>query len=295
MILNVIQDKKILFSIGSIIISIVVLYLKYLAWYTTNSIAFYSDMLETLINVAAAIFGFIALLIAARPADADHPYGHHKAEYLSAAAEGLLVLITAILIFYESWQSWQHPRMPNAPFIGIIWNGSAGIINLIWSLILINAGKKLCSPALIAGGQHVLSDVWTTIGLIGGFILIPLLDLLYLDAILGFLIALNILRMGFHVIKEAIDGLMDKAPPPSTIEHIHKIVEQNAPEALEFHMMRFRKVGAVLFIDFHLVLPGNMNVYCAHQICDRIEYALKQSLGSVSINIHVEPEEEKKS
>lgn len=295
MILKVIQDKKILFSIGSIFISILVLYLKYLAWYTTDSVAFYSDMLETLINVAAAILGCIALIFASRPADKLHPYGHQKAEYISAAIEGLLVLVTAILIMYESIEGWYHPRLPTAPFIGILFNASAGVVNLIWCIILIKVGKKYCSPALIAGGEHILSDVWTTVGLICGFTLIPIIRWAPLDSILGFLIALNVIRMGFHVIIESFNGLMDKAPSPQVIEHIYEIIQKNAPEALDFHMVRFRQVGAITFIDFHLVVPGVMDVYTAHNICDRIELALKKSIGSVSINIHVEPEDKIKN
>lgn len=295
MILKVIQDKKILFSVGSIFVSILVLYLKYLAWYTTNSVAFYSDMLETLINVAAAILGCIALIFASRPADRQHPYGHQKAEYISAAIEGLLVLTTAALIIYESFLAWQHPKLPTAPFIGILFNGSAGVVNLVWCIILIKVGKKYCSPALIAGGEHILSDVWTTVGLICGFVLIPLIQWALLDAILGFCIALNVLRMGFHVIIESFNGLMDQAPPKQITEHIYEIIQKNAPEALNFHMMRFRQVGAVTFIDFHLVVPGKMDVYTAHKICDRIEIALKKAIGYISINIHIEPESEIKT
>lgn len=292
MLLRVVQDKKILFSIGSIFVSILVLYLKYLAWYTTNSVAFYSDMLETLINVAAAILGCIALIFASRPADRQHPYGHQKAEYISAALEGLLVLTTAGLILYESFLAWQHPKLPTAPFVGILFNGSAGIVNLIWCIVLIKVGRKYCSPALIAGGQHILSDVWTTVGLICGFVLIPLIQWALLDAILGFCIALNVLRMGFHVITESFNGLMDQAPPKQVTEHIYELIKKNAPEALDFHMVRFRQVGAMTFIDFHLVVPGTMNVYTAHKICARIENSLKNAIGSVSINIHVEPEDE---
>ncbi|CAI3951658.1 Divalent metal cation (Fe/Co/Zn/Cd) efflux pump (FieF) (PDB:2QFI) [Commensalibacter communis] len=294
MIVKVIQNKKILFSIGSIFISILVFTLKYIAWYTTNSVAFYSDMLETLINVAAAILGCVALIFASRPADQQHPYGHHKAEYISAAIEGLLVLTTAALILYESVEAWQHPKLPTAPFIGILFNGSAGIVNLFWCIILIKVGRKYCSPALIAGGEHILSDVWTTVGLICGFILIPLFQWSLLDAILGFCIAINVLRVGLHVIVDSFNGLMDQAPPKQVTEHIYEIIKANATEALEFHMVRFRQVGAMTFIDFHLVVPGTMNVYKAHEICDKIEMALRKAVGSISVNIHVEPENEAK-
>ncbi len=290
MILKIIQNKKILFSLGSFFISIFVFYLKYLAWKTTLSIAFYSDMLETTINIFAALFELIVLVIASQPPDKNHTYGHYKAEYISAAAEGLLVLITSTLILYEAWQGWKNPHFPIAPLTGIILNGIAGLVNLFWAIILINIGKKYCSPVLIAGGQHVLSDVWTTLALIFGFILIPTLHWVTLDVIMSFLIALNILRIGFQIIKNSINGLMDRAPDAKTISYIYEIIQQNAPEAKEFHMVRFRQVGNLIFIDFHLVVSGDMKVYDAHKICDRIEHALHKVLGNVSINIHVEPE-----
>lgn len=294
MFLNTDHRKRLSFGAGSILISLVVLYLKYMAWKVTHSVAFYSDAMETLINVASAVLGLIALIIAERPADYNHTYGHYKAEYLSAIVEGAMVFATAILIGYETWNAWFHPAELTLPVLGIIYNGSAGLINLFWSLILLNIGKKLRSPALIAGGKHVLSDVWTTIALISGFALIPLFNWPKLDAILSFLIALNILRIGFDMVRESTDGLMDKALEPEMLERIFKIIRNAAPEALEFHMVRSRQVGAVIFLDFHLVVPGNMQVYEAHNICDHVEMALHDAFGNVSINIHVEPESEKK-
>lgn len=289
MIFKIIQNKKILLSFVTFLVSILVFYLKYLAWKVTLSIAFYSDMLETTLNIITAIFEFIALVIAARPADKNHTYGHHKAEYISAAAEGLLVLITSGLIFYEAWQALQNPQFPIAPFKGIILNGMAGLLNLFWAIILVRIGKKLHSPVLISGGQHILSDVWTTLGLIIGLTLIPMLHLPIIDALMGFLIALNILRMGFKIIKDSLNGLMDKAPDPQTISKIYKIIKENAPEAKEFHMVRFRQVSNLIFIDFHLVVSGDMKVSEAHETCDRIEKALHDDIGNISINIHIEP------
>ncbi|WP_338330634.1 cation diffusion facilitator family transporter [Commensalibacter sp. Nvir] len=290
MVVKLLKDPKILLSIGSIFISFLVLYLKYLAWHVTNSVAFYSDMLETLINVAAALFTTMSLYVASLPADYDHTYGHYKAEYLSAAAEGLLVLFTAILIVHEAWQGLQHPKILNSPFLGIFINGSAGIVNLVWSLTLIKLGKKLRSPALIAGGEHVLSDVWTTVGLISGFVLIPIFQWQPLDSLLGLLIAVNIIRIGFKIMKQSVNGLMDRVPSLTLKETIKNIVHTHAPEAIDCHMIRIRQAGSMTFIDFNLIVPGTLTVSQAHQICDRIEYALAKAIGSVSINIHVEPE-----
>lgn len=294
MLVKIIHNKKIQLSIASIFISVLVFYLKYLAWQATLSVAFYSDMLETTINVVAAVFELIALIIASQPADKDHTYGHAKAEYISATAEGLLVFVTSALIIYEAWEGWKNPQFPTAPLTGILLNGAAGLINLCWAALLIHMGKKHYSPVLIAGGQHILSDVWTSIGLIIGFTLIPIFHWAVLDAILGFLIALNILYIGFRMLKAAVNGLMDHAPDAKTINNIYRIIEENAPEAQEYHMVRFRQVGSLIFLDFHLVVTGSMSVRDAHHICDRIEEALQKNIGDVSINIHVEPVEEQK-
>ena len=275
-------------------VSIAALGLKYAAWRVTGSIALYSDAVETIINVVAALTGLWALHIASLPADENHTYGHYKAEYLSAVAEGVLVLVTAFVIGREAWIDWQHPSLPDAPLLGIALNGSAGVLNLAWALVLLRAGRAKRSPTLVAAGQHVMSDVWTTVGLVGGFILIPLTGWPWIDPLLAGLIALNVLRVGWGMMRESIAGLMDEAPAAETLETIRQVIAASGHGAIEAHALRARIVGAMAFVEFHLVVPGAMSVDAAHEICDRIEAALRARIGEALIHIHVEPERKAK-
>ncbi|GBQ90933.1 cation efflux system protein [Gluconacetobacter johannae DSM 13595] len=275
-------------------VSLVALVLKYAAWRVTGSIALYSDAMETIINVVAALAGLWALRVASLPPDENHTYGHYKAEYLSAVVEGVLVILTALAIGREAWLDWHDPTLPRAPLPGILLNGSAGLLNLAWAQMLLRAGRAHRSPTLIAAGQHVMSDVWTTVGLICGFTLIPLTGWVRLDATLAGLIALNVLRVGWDMMRTSIAGLMDEAPDPDTLADIRTIIADNARGALEAHDLRARIVGAMAFVEFHLVVPGGMSVDAAHEICDRIEAALRARIGQALIHIHVEPERKAK-
>ncbi len=279
---------------GSVAVSVVVLLLKYAAYATTGSVALYSDAIECIINVVAALAGLLALSVSARPADANHPYGHYKAEYLSAVVEGTLVLLTALAIAHQAWLGWQHPHSPTAPLRGIAINAAGGVLNCVWAVVLIRVGRRRRSPALAAGGRHVMSDVWTSGVLLAGFALVPLTGWLRLDSVLAALVAVNILRVGFQLTRNSIGGLMDEVTNPDAVEDIRRVISENADGAIEAHDVRTRCVGAMTFIEFHLVVPGHMAVQTAHDICDRIEQALRQNLGDALINIHVEPEQKAK-
>ncbi len=278
----------------SLAVSVIVLALKYAAYAVTGSVALYSDAIECIINVVAAIAGVLALSVSARPADANHPYGHYKAEYLSAVVEGALVLLTAFAIAQQAWQGWQHPHAPVSPWRGVALNAGAGVLNCAWALVLIRVGRARRSPALIASGRHVMSDVWTSGGLLVGFTLVPLTGWLPLDSVLAALIALNILRVGFEMVRSSIGGLMDEVTDPLAVEEIRRLIAESAAGAIEAHDVRTRNVGAMTFIEFHLVVPGQMAVQTAHDICDRIEVTLRENLGDALINIHVEPEQKAK-
>ncbi len=279
---------------GSVAVSLIALSLKYAAYAVTGSVALYSDAIECIINVVAAGGGVLALSVSARPADANHPYGHYKAEYLSAVAEGVLVLLTSFAIAHQAWLGWQHPHMPRAPIQGIALNAAAGVLNCAWALLLTRVGRRRRSPALAAGGQHVMSDVWTSAALLAGFALLPLTGRLWLDPLLAALVAMNILRVGFEMVRISIGGLMDEVTNPEAVAEIRRVIAENADGAIEAHDVRTRSVGSMTFIEFHLVVPGQMAVLAAHEICDRIEIALRHELGEALINIHVEPEQKAK-
>lgn len=275
---------------GSLGISIIVLSLKVSAYRLTGSIALYSDALETVINVVAAIGALVALWFSEQPADVNHPYGHNKAEYLSAVVEGALVLVTALAIGRDAWLGWQSPHAPETPFLGIALNGAAGGINLVWALVLIRSGRKWRSPALVAGGKHVMTDVWTTGAVLVGFTLVPLTGWLWLDPAVAALVALNILLAGYAMLRESVGGLMDEVADTDVVAEMRHIISENAEGAIEAHDVRTRTAGSMTFVEFHLVVPGRMAVEDAHEICDRIEQALRENLGKAVINIHVEPE-----
>ena len=279
---------------GSLGISIVVLAMKTGAWWMTGSVALYSDALETVINVVAALGAMLALWFSEQPADDNHPYGHGKAEYLSAVVEGALVLVTSILIAQQAWDGWQHPHPPETPFRGIALNGAAGLINLAWALVLIRRGRSWKSPALIAGGKHIMTDVWTTGAVLVGFALVPLTGWERLDPAIAGLVALQILWSGLTMLRSSVGALMDEVEDPNAVAHLRGIIADQADGAIEAHDVRTRTAGSMTFIEFHLVVPSRMTVEDAHIICDRIEAALREELGNAVIHIHVEPESKAK-
>ena len=279
---------------GSLGISIVVLGMKAAAYWLTGSVALYSDALETVINVVAAMGALVALWFSEQPADANHPYGHNKAEYLSAVVEGALVLVTALAIGREAWLGWENPHAPETPFLGIALNGAAGVVNLIWALVLVRRGRAWKSPALVAGGRHVMTDVWTTGAVLVGFALVPITGWLRLDPLVAALVALNILWTGYGMLWESVGGLMDEVSDPDAVAELRRAISEHAAGAIEAHDVRTRTAGRVTFIEFHLVVPGRMAVEDAHAICDRIEHVLRERAGQAVINIHVEPERKAK-
>jgi cation diffusion facilitator family transporter len=282
-------------ALGSILAGFAVLTLKYLAYYVTGSIALYSDALESVINVATAIAAFIAIRVSLTPADREHPYGHHKAEYLSAVLEGVLIMLAAFSILREAYFGFLHPKPLETPLQGLALNGAASLINALWSFTLIRFGRQQRSPALVADGRHLLTDVLTSAGVLVGVAVAAFTGWAVLDPAIAALVALNILWMGYGLLKESVAGLMDAAVSPEMQDRIRNLIAEQGSGALQAHDVRTRHAGRVTFIDFHLVVPGNMSVARAHNICDRIEHALKEEMGEAVITIHVEPEHKAKS
>jgi len=281
-------------AIGSLFVGVIVLGLKALAWRMTGSIALLSDALESTVNVATAIAALVAIRVAARPADANHPYGHHKAEFFSAVLEGVMIIVAALLIMHEAIQGIMAPRVLDAPLQGLLVNGLASLINGVWCWLLITQGRKHRSPALVADGHHLLSDVVSSIGVTFGVLLAIETGWSILDPALAGLVALNILWSGWKVMTTSLSGLMDEAVPDETLSKIRGVISEQAVGALEAHDLRTRHAGRVTFIDFHLVVPGQTSVSDAHDICDRIEHELKIKVPDAMVTIHVEPENKAK-
>lgn len=278
----------------SVGVGIAVLGIKLLAWYLTGSVALFSDALESIVNVAASTAALIAISYSARPADANHPYGHHKAEYFSVVLEGVLITVAAILILREAYAAYLSPRMFEAPAEGLAISVVASVINGVWCWFLIREGRRRRSPALVADGKHLLTDVITSVGVVVGLIAAYMTGIAALDPILAAIVALNILWAGWRLIRESLGGLMDEAVPEKTLAGIRRVISTNAEGAIEAHDLRTRHAGSVTFIDFHLVVAGTMPVAEAHEICDRIEKGLRAEVHDAMITIHVEPEDKAK-
>jgi cation diffusion facilitator family transporter len=279
---------------ASVLVGLLVLAVKFLAYAVTGSVALYSDALESLVNLATAVAALLAVRLSLQPPDSNHPYGHHKVEYFSAVLCGALIIVAALLILREAWMALGAPRMIEAPAIGLALSGLAAAINAGWSRVLVRRGEALRSPALKADGRHLLSDVVTSVGVVLGITLAVLTGWAILDPVLAALVALNILWSGWKVMRESLGGLMDEAVPEARLAEIRDVISRHAEGAIEAHDVRTRNAGPAVFIDFHLVVPAMMPVCEAHDICDRIEAALRATIDGARITIHVEPENKAK-
>jgi cation diffusion facilitator family transporter len=288
------KQKVATLAAWSIVIALSVLALKAFAWWITGSVALYSDALESIVNVIASGAALYAIRISHKPADRDHPFGHHKAEYFSAVLEGVLIVVAALLILAAVWRAWQAPAVLERPWTGLAVNGFASAINGIWALILIRVGRAERSPALVADGHHIMTDVFTSVGVIAGLIGAVVTGWTILDPLLAVVVALNILWQGWKVIGSSIGGLMDMAVDTNENMRIRDIISTNSKGALEVHDLKTRIAGRAIFIEFHLIVDGDMAVRESHVICDRIEDALKAEIPSVRVTIHVEPDDEAK-
>jgi cation diffusion facilitator family transporter len=282
------------YAIQSLGVAVLVLALKSAAFWVTGSIALLSDALESIINVVVAGIAYFALRISLTPPDAQHPFGHHKAEYFSAVLEGVLIFVAALAIFREAVIHFFDPRQLNAPGLGIAINIVSSAINAVWGWQLIRIGRREKSPALHADGRHVLADAVSSTGVVIGLIATVFTGWLQLDALIAAGVGIYILLSGWRLIKASVGGLMDESVDPATLAAIQSSIEREAKGAIEAHDLQTRHAGPVTFIQFHLVVPASMTVAEAHAICDSIENALRETVPGARIAIHVEPENKAK-
>jgi cation diffusion facilitator family transporter len=282
-------------AIGSIVAGVLILACKLLAARISGSTALLSDALETLVNVASSSLALYALIVAARPADREHNYGHGKAELLSAVATGVMILVAAALIFERAVIVLRHPHalapLAGALGVGLALNTLGGGFNGLWAFVLFRIGKRERSPALIADAGHLLSDLYTTAGILVALLAAAWLRLPILDPVIAIFIAGQIAFMGGQTVLRSISGLLDEAPPPEMTARVHDLVREHAVGAIEAHDLRMRQYGNTSFLEFHLIVPGIMTVNEAHDICDRIEAALMREMEGAVITIHIEPED----
>ncbi|TBH21841.1 cation diffusion facilitator family transporter [Thermus thermamylovorans] len=279
----------------SLLVALLVLGLKALAYLLTGSVALLSDALESTVNVAAALMALLAIRLAQRPPDRNHPFGHTKAEYFSAVLEGVLVVLAALLIAREALPRLLRPVPLEGLGPGLLLALLASGVNALLARHLIRLGRVLRSPALTADGYHVLSDVLTSAGVLLGVGLAGLTGLWILDPLLALLVAGHILFLGLRLVRHSVGGLMDEGLPPEEVGRIRgAIVQVLRGRALEVHDLKTRKAGPRAFLEFHLVVPGGMTVEEAHRLCDELERALEREFPGLSVTIHVEPESERR-
>jgi cation diffusion facilitator family transporter len=283
-----------LVAAGSIAVAGAVVALKFAAYWRSGSAALYSDAIESIVNLVTALVALGAIHWALQPADRNHQFGHHKAEYFSAVVEGVLVLAAAFLILHEAWDAFFRPRRLSDLGAGMGLNAAAAVLNAGWSAFLIGWGRRQRSPALVADGWHLGTDVATSAGVLAGLGLVALTGWQVLDPALAGLMALYILWAGWRLVRASIGGLMDEAVGAEVGRQIHATILANATGAIEVHDVKTRMAARAVFIELHLVVPGQMTVARSHGICDRIEAALIRAVPGAQVLIHVEPEAEAK-
>lgn len=264
--------------------------LKTYAWHVTGSVGLLSDAMESLINLAAALLALSMLRLAASPPDAAHPYGRYKAEYFASGIEGALIVFAAGSIAFAAVPRLAAPQPIDAPFLGMLISAIASAINLGCGLMLIRAGKRLQSIALEADGHHLMSDVWTSAGIIVGIALVVATGWHILDPLIAIAVAVHIVVTGFMLMRRSFAGLLDAAIPEAELREIEKIfAEYRKRYGVDFHALRTRQAGARRFINFHLLVPDAWPVDRAHQLSEEVEERISSLVPSAITLSHIEP------
>jgi len=284
------------FALVSVAASLVTMALKFAAFGLTGSVSIFSDAAESMINLAAGLIAFFTLLVAARPADKRHTYGHDKVEYFAGGVEGTLILVAAAAIFIVSMHRLAVPVPLESLGVGMVILILAAAINYGAARLLLHGARKYDSITLEADARHLMTDVWTSVAVVAGVgvILAAPSEWSFLDPLIAMAVAVNILRAGIDLLRRSWDGLMDHTLPPEELRIVREAVLSKAPKAL-FHGLRSRKSGAKRFMDMHLLLPGSCTVQEAHDLCDRIESQVEARMDNASLTIHVEPLEDDSS
>lgn len=278
-----------LLSIGA---ALATMALKTLAFFLTGSIGLLSDALESIVNLVGASFAFAMIKVAERPADDEHAFGHSKAEYFASALEGVLIFIAAISIMYTAIQRLMNPGPLEQLGIGLIIATAASLINLIVGRILIKTGKKHSSITLEADGHHLMTDVWTSVGVVAGLIVVAITNWSALDSIVAILVAINIIWTAYQLLKRSIHGLMDAALSKEDLDKIDAVISKYRSLGIEFHALRTRQAARLQFVSVHMLTKGDISLHDAHHLAEDFEGDLKKVLPNVLITTHLEPLED---
>jgi cation diffusion facilitator family transporter len=266
--------------------------LKGTAAWLTGSLGLLSDALESFVNLGAALIAVVSLRVAARKPDEKHPYGYTKAEYFSSAVEGALIVVAALAIVAAAVPRLVEPRPITDFDTGIFISLVAAGVNLGTALVLLRAGKRHNSIALEADAHHLLTDVWTSIGVVAGVGATVLTGWLELDPLIAIAVAVHIVWTGSKLLRRSLLGLMDRALPEPDMERIHEILEPYRVRGLDYHALRTRRAGRLRLVDMHLLVPGAMTVREAHRVADEIEDQIRAALPGSAVLTHLEPIED---
>lgn len=280
------------FAYLSIAAALATIALKTMAWQVTGSVGLLSDAAESVVNLVAAIAALVALRVAALPADKNHHFGHSKAEYFSAALEGQMIFIAAVVIIWSAVDRFMHPLPIENVGIGLGISVVASFINGAVALVLLRAGRRHRSMTLTADGKHLMTDVWTSAGVLIGVILVALTGIERLDPIVAFLVGLNIIHTGWKLLHESIDGLMDIALSEGDNTAIAGILTDFVTDEVHFHALRTRLSGHHRFAEVHVLVPGSWSVRRGHDLVEDIEAEVLERFGDLALICHLEPSED---
>lgn len=270
-------------------LSVLLLLVKFLAYYLTASVAILTDALESIVNVAAGFIGLYGLYVAAKPRDRDHPYGHGKAEFLSAAVEGTMILTAGALIIYKSVQRLLHPRELEQLDMGMLLIAGAGLLNLLMGWWCLRVGKRNDSLALQSSGKHLLSDSWTTAGIMAGLALLHFTQWQWIDSVVAILFAILIIYTGYRILRSSVAGIMDEADLRLLSRLIKHLQENRRPAWVDLHNLRVIRFGSVLHVDCHLTVPYYFTVEEAHVEIDELAALARKELGdALELFIHTD-------
>ncbi len=276
----------------SISAAIATILLKGIAWWLTGSVGLLSDALESFVNLAGALMALMMLSLAGTPADDRHAYGHGKAEYFSSAFEGILIQLAAISIAYAAIERLLHPRAIEDVGIGLLVSVIASLINLFAARELLKAGHEFNSITLEADAKHLMTDVWTSVGVIIGVGLVWVTGWLWLDPLIALLVAANIVWTGWQLLQRSAAGLMDEAISQEQIDAIEAVLEKYRKQGLDFHALRTRQAGQLAFISLHVLVPGEWTVQRGHDEVELIEADISAVVQYSNITTHLEPIED---
>ena len=273
----------------SIAAALTTIALKTSAYFLTGSVGLLSDAVESLVNLAGALMALGMLTIAARPPDDDHTFGHSKAEYFASGVEGLLILSAALAIGYTAVSRLLDPQPLEQMGVGLLVSSAASLVNFVVARILLQAGKKYHSITLEADAKHLMTDVWTSVGVIGGLAVAAVSGWSILDPLVALAVAANIVWTAIDLLRRSVNGLMDAALPEAEQQQIAAIMAQYRQKQVDFHALRTRQAASRRFISVHLLVPGNWTVHDAHHIAEDFESDIRSALGDAIIHTHLEP------